>query len=292
MPIWYFTSIVLSELYKGELLSMMTVSTIPNAPQSLEDIPKYENFFLATTRSMGVYELDKLIEIRSIIQNTIEKILEYGASHRKKVLMEISKRLNYLGNGTTIGIINDFWKARVAKNINVSSNLIYLDGEKEVNALKLILGFFSGKKLIKGESIDEFTITYGMIVQRNFLYKLINPYLQMLSASGIPQNWMKFRDYKTQCFLLKTMWSMLNPSDLRKESIFSFVISDPSRRYNKKPEPISMKDFNIFGFTYLLLIGVCNLGFVFEIILSTGQILLFGEMLKSPPPPPPPPPPR
>lgn len=267
LPIWYYASMLLSELYKGELLSMMTVFTIPNAPKSLEDILKYENFYLATTKHMSIFQPDKTVEIRSVIKNTMRDILEHDLSvSRKELFMKISNRLQFLGNGSTLAIINDFWKARIGKN-DVSTNLIYLDGEKDVNVLKLIVGFFTEKQIIKGESIDEFTTTNAMIFQRNFLYKLINPYITMLDASGIPQHWMKFWDMKAEVFILKIISDMLNSSDLRKESIFSFVISN-HRGYNKKPEPISMMDIEIFGYTYLLLVVVCDIAFTFEIVRS------------------------
>lgn len=268
LPIWYFASMLFSEMYKGELLSMMTVSTIPNVPKSLEEIPEHNNAYLATTKTLGYYKSGKPVEFRSTIQNSIQGILENrGLSRRrKKLLMKISNRLQYHGGKTATTGFTDLLK-KIIEHRNFT-NLIYLDGTKAVNILKMVLEVFTEKKLMKGESIDEFMLTFGMVFQRNFLYKLINPYFTMLWESGIPHQWEKVMAKRMQFNVLKQMWNTLNVTlkNFRKESIFSFIISDRKRRLHLEPRPISITDFKIFGYTYLVLIGVCNIALSLEII--------------------------
>jgi len=98
LPLWYFATVILSEMYKGELLSMMTIPTIPKAPETLDQIPDFEYFNLFTTHAIPYIERGAPRKHISYVKNLLQVVLkqESMTERRKILLTKVNQKLKFI----------------------------------------------------------------------------------------------------------------------------------------------------------------------------------------------------
>jgi len=99
LPLWYFATVILSEMYKGELLSMMTIPTIPKAPKTLDQIPDFEHFHLVTTHAVPyLVEFGAPWKYISHVKKLLQEFLDHEGipDGKKQLLSNVFNKLKFI----------------------------------------------------------------------------------------------------------------------------------------------------------------------------------------------------
>jgi len=268
---WLFTTLVISNCYKSVLFSLLAKPSLPQVPHSVFEIADFK-FPVITISWLTTYETGDLpLSLASI---KFDEIIRTHSKISVRLYSELSKELRFY----PVEDVSEFFVAmselqelkdgRSNLTSKIPSEFIFFDNISEMDFLTELTRLLSEDKLVlAGSELSLFSTRRQWVIRRNYLNRLIRPYLKGVVESGIFQRWEKFHEIHDQFWKMNRTLSSANGNNDESGKIMAYLMGQGSKLRilrNKEPEPMSLTTFEIFGKLFLYCCGFGAFIFILE----------------------------
>ena len=266
IPAWYFMSMILTNMYQGELFGYLSTVTVPTAPKTVQDIVQF-GFPVVTTSIYTKFENGTVFGY-CYVQYIMDFLVSTGTLQEadkvafSKMLEILRLRGNKPGvvNSNALSVIQFFEEMINSKNIS-ESNVVYLDVDERVLSFKLLVQLFTDDVFIIGDHFGVFDERLVWAAPKDFFLRLVYRFYASIYETGIFSVWERYYNARKMYNFLSDSNTVLKqyfPKMKLNRSILNFVLSASSKLNvpKNKFEPISLSFFLTFGALY----GYCFVG--------------------------------
>jgi len=289
IPVWYFMSMILTSMYQGELYGYLSTTSIPLAPQTVQDIVAFGFPVVTTSKVLVIKREDNKFVSHFAVTELLESLLatesKVGVSNDRRALSRLRESIITHEEPTThgsnsISVLNFFSQIMNSDSNKYSSNIVYVDLDKYVLRFTKLVQLFTGNVVISGNPIEMFDERVIWVTPRNYFFRLIYPFYQRLHDSGIFCAWERYyENRKLYNFLVissgKLKWNSTRIQKRWRNNILAFLLSAPQVQAasNSSFQPMALQ----FFLTFAPVFGYC---FFFSIVSFGLELVLWMQKLK------------
>jgi len=281
---WLFLSFLIINSYKGLLFSYLTIPSIPNVPQTVQEIldSEYPVFTTSTTRRGSG---PKVSVVKDLIRSQVDYMIAEKRTSRHSLLIHkgLEKRLDIVYHlGRFPAVVSSFFAAMMngktvrrgeIENYTVPKELIYVDSYQNFELFRVLNFVYNSEYYFStGQQLDFLSSTTGWVVGKNVFYRLMLPYVQGAAEFGIFNRWRHYRFVMARYrYIGLVPMTMENSEDISKpNNIIWSLFSNSKIIRSVQAKPISMELLSKFILLLTYCLTICSLGFVIEHVLNSS----------------------
>jgi len=259
-------AILLSNSYKGKVFELISISSYPWTPKSLQDI--IDSNYVITTVSRYVYESKRKMGsfIRYQVEETVRKYPP-GSKHRFLKYQQLLDKLifsagvsmaeycrNLLKHGVTYSQKENEITAE-PELVEVTDPFVFLDFLDFVEVLKKLTIIWTNKTYIAGEKLPFFTSRRNFVTDQEWYAALIAPYYASYVESGIYARWVRYDEVMFMFIILRNIL----------DSAMSQLLTGKEIGKLQMLEPMKIDTFWVLVTPVLYLVGLAALVSLLEV---------------------------
>ena len=176
-------SIILSNAYKGVVTSILTHPSIPDVTKNLYEVASSPLYILTLARSRTFYHTGAIkwqSQVQIMLSESMEKISPSSTTHH--VYKKLNESIHFHQYLTIVQLFTD--------QLHIPEQLVFIDLKDEVEAMNQFVNILGANVFVHDPHVNFFSTRYSWIVQRNYVGRVICPYLKAMDFSGIFRRWM------------------------------------------------------------------------------------------------------
>lgn len=295
---WSILAVILSSVYKGKVLELISNPTYPPVPRFVEEIT--EMGYAVT--SFTAYSDDNQVW-DSIFRATIENLKQDWETGIKtidnlNILNALSEDLIWSERDSLFQYMGDLLKNRILynrvgdikKKIEITSGpFVFMDFSDIVQVLQKLVKMATHKrKCVLGKALPILAVRWHFLTKEEWYSRLVAPYLAKYAESGIQARWLEFESLRSMFQDLsgfQDWWAERDP-EMRIGNILQHLLAGKHvLGRNEFPEPVEISHFVVIGTpmfyfgllaVVLFIVEVCfvKILVLFHILGNTVSILV------------------